>query len=291
MDHIDSRGGDLDVDLESGGTTSEEDGKYAYKLLDRPWSELAELDGSIKGRDGSGSYNKVLNSSEVLVEDEEMMSNKLGPDVVNLVDKKMEKDNKRKKTSSKIPSKPPRPPRGPSLDAADIKLVREFSELAALKRKRIERMKSLRKKKEDKPSPLNSNLFAMIVTLLFCFVIIFQGIFHDYMVATYNGVLKQVSCICFGPLQYDMLLPFISLLPVGLIVHPIDSGFPSIRNGSNQLVTKVPKLVFWVLVYDAKKRYALSANCIDTMTLTVASFKRKLEFIYVQKQALELLTF
>ncbi|GMP39934.1 hypothetical protein CsSME_00010585 [Camellia sinensis var. sinensis] len=272
MDHIDSRGGDLDVDLESGGTTSEEDGKYAYKLLDRPWSELAELDGSIKGRDGSGSYNKVLNSSEVLVEDEEMMSNKLGPDVVNLVDKKMEKDNKRKKTSSKIPSKPPRPPRGPSLDAADIKLVREFSELAALKRKRIERMKSLRKKKEDKPSPLNSNLFAMIVTLLFCFVIIFQG-------------YKQSAVMC-G-------------LPVGLIVHPIDSGFPSIRNGSNQLVTKV----FWVLVYDAKKRYALSANCIEyisvqpctkpflTMTLTVASFKRKLEFIYVQKQALELLTF
>ncbi|CAL5330074.1 unnamed protein product [Camellia sinensis] len=200
MDHIDSRGGDLDVDLESGGTTSEEDGKYAYKLLDRPWSELAELDGSIKGRDGSGSYNKVLNSSEVLVEDEEMMSNKLGPDVVNLVDKKMEKDNKRKKTSSKIPSKPPRPPRGPSLDAADIKLVREFSELAALKRKRIERMKSLRKKKEDKPSPLNSNLFAMIVTLLFCFVIIFQD-------------------------------------------------------------------VFWVLVYDAKKRYALSANCIEYLDL------------------------
>ncbi|PSS28874.1 Pectate lyase 19 precursor [Actinidia chinensis var. chinensis] len=180
MDNIDSRSSDLDVDLESGGTTSEEDGirdpssyeKHVNKLLGRSWNGLV---GPIRGGDGSGSNEKVLNPGDVLVENVEIVSNKLGPEMLNLVDKKMVKD-KRKKTSSTVPSKPPRPPRGPSLDAADIKLVREFSELAALKRKRVERMKSLRKRKVEKASSCNSSLFAMVVTILFCLVIIFQGL-------------------------------------------------------------------------------------------------------------------
>ncbi|GFS30725.1 hypothetical protein Acr_00g0013600 [Actinidia rufa] len=180
MDNIDSRSSDLDVDLESGGTTSEEDGirdpssyeKHVNKLLGRSWNGLV---GPISGRDGSGSNEKVLNPGDVLVENVEIESNKLGLKMLNLVDKKIVKD-KRKKTSSTVPSKPPRPPRGPSLDAADIKLVREFSELAALKRKRVERMKSLRKRKAEKASSCNGSLFAMVVTILFCLVIIFQGI-------------------------------------------------------------------------------------------------------------------
>lgn len=174
---MDSRGSDVDIDLESGlesgGTTSDEDGiKYPGsnerqldKLLGKSWSGLVGLERSIRSGDSSGSHNKVLSSGGVLDDKEEM---------VNLAGKKMATD-KRKKTSSKGSSKPPRPPRGPSLDSADIKWLREFSELAALKRQRVERLKSMRKAKADKASPLIGNLFAMVVTVLFCFVIIFQG--------------------------------------------------------------------------------------------------------------------
>lgn len=174
MDDMDPRGSDVDIDLESGGTTSDEDGirypgsngRHVDKLLGKSWSGLVGLERSMRCGESSGSHNKVLSSDDVLVDNVEM---------VNLVGKKMATD-KRKKTSSKGSSKPPRPPRGPSLDSADIKWVREFSELAALKRKRVERLKSVRKAKADKASPLNSNLCAMVVTAIFCFVIIFQGI-------------------------------------------------------------------------------------------------------------------
>jgi hypothetical protein len=60
------------------------------------------------------------------------------------------------------------------LDAADQKLIKEISELAMLKRARIERMKALKKVKATKASS-NSNLFAMVFTILFCLVILFQG--------------------------------------------------------------------------------------------------------------------
>ncbi|KAI8531716.1 hypothetical protein RHMOL_Rhmol11G0157000 [Rhododendron molle] len=170
MDDMDARGSDVDIDLESGGTTSDEDGvRYPgsnERHVGKSWSGLVGLERSIRCGESSGSHNNVLSSDDVLVDNVEM---------VNLVGKKMVTD-KRKKTSSKGSSKPPRPPRGPSLDSADMKWVREFSELAALKRKRVERLKSVRKAKADKASPLNSNLCAMVVTAIFCFVIIFQGL-------------------------------------------------------------------------------------------------------------------
>lgn len=75
--------------------------------------------------------------------------------------------------------KPPRPPRGLSLDAADQKLIKEISELLIIKRARIERMKALKKTKAAKGTSASAsssgNLIAMLFTLLFCIVIIFQG--------------------------------------------------------------------------------------------------------------------
>ncbi|KAL6526468.1 hypothetical protein OROGR_015558 [Orobanche gracilis] len=82
------------------------------------------------------------------------------------------KKEKRFSLSAKKPPKPPRPPRGMSLDAADRKLVNEISELALIKRARIERMKALRKIKTAKAS-LGS--IAMVFTILFFVLIIFQG--------------------------------------------------------------------------------------------------------------------
>ncbi|KAK9292978.1 hypothetical protein L1049_020960 [Liquidambar formosana] len=58
-----------------------------------------------------------------------------------------------------------------------MKLVREISELAMLKRARVERMKALKKMRAHKASSSTSNLFAMIITILFIFVIIYQGMF------------------------------------------------------------------------------------------------------------------
>ncbi|XP_047308735.1 uncharacterized protein LOC124912212 [Impatiens glandulifera] len=84
---------------------------------------------------------------------------------------------KHKRSNNKKASKPPRPPKGPALDAADVKLIKEISELAMKKRARIEHMKSLRKMKEIKSSkPSRSSISAMAITVLFFFVIIFQGL-------------------------------------------------------------------------------------------------------------------
>ncbi|KAI3459200.1 hypothetical protein Pfo_015863 [Paulownia fortunei] len=89
------------------------------------------------------------------------------------------KKEKRMSMSVKKPPKPPRPPRGLSLDAADQKLIKEISELAMIKRARIERMKVLKKMKAAKASSASTsssgNLIAMLFTILFCIVVIFQG--------------------------------------------------------------------------------------------------------------------
>ncbi|KAL3829319.1 hypothetical protein ACJIZ3_018121 [Penstemon smallii] len=92
---------------------------------------------------------------------------------------KNSKKEKRKSTSAKKPPKPPRPPRGFSLDAADQKLIKEITELAMIKRARNERMKALKKMKASKHSSVSTsssgNMIAMLFTILFCIVIIFQA--------------------------------------------------------------------------------------------------------------------
>ncbi|CAK9187325.1 unnamed protein product [Ilex paraguariensis] len=183
MAHVDSSGSDLDIDLESGGTTSEEDvvrkdrdlsGEDANKLLGRVCNGFMGLEGSIRNVDGLISYDKMLNTDEISIHSTEILSDKIGEQVINSVDKK--KGNvKQKNPIFKKPPKPPRPPRGLPLDAADIKLVKEISELAMLKRRRIERMKALKKMKAQKGTSFNSNLFAMAITILFCLIIFFQG--------------------------------------------------------------------------------------------------------------------
>lgn len=183
MGHLDSEGSDIDIDLESGGTTSDEDGTIVQdlsgengkKVLRRTWSGFVGLNKSARVWDGLGSNDELLNSGEISVENMEILSNKVGEDMVDSLEKKITRE-KQKNANPKKSSKPPRPPKGPLLDAADMKYVKEFSELAMLKRKRIERMKNLKKKKSEKASSSNTNFIAMVVTILFCIVIIFQGL-------------------------------------------------------------------------------------------------------------------
>lgn len=168
---------DLAVDLESGGTTSDEDGPRdvvpgitkAKKLLGRVW----------KGEGALNSANhSELNSFDAFVDHLGLLATdkKLGGE------EKVGKDVKReapRKKSGKKPPKPPRPPKSPSLDAADKKLVKEINELAMLKRARMERMKALKKMKAAKAASSGSsisNLCAMVITILFCLIIILQGI-------------------------------------------------------------------------------------------------------------------
>lgn len=183
MDHMTPRERDIETDLESGETVSEEDSskvpllgsiKQARTFLGKIHSGF--VDGSAKSEDGLSLCDSVPNSNGVSPEKVKMVNNKIleGEETLDYVEKKPLKE-KRKKTTNKKPPKPPRPPRGPSLDAADHKLIKEISELAMLKRARTERMKALKKMKAAKSSPKGSSIFAMVMTILFFLVIIFQG--------------------------------------------------------------------------------------------------------------------
>ncbi|KAK6146245.1 hypothetical protein DH2020_020114 [Rehmannia glutinosa] len=138
--------GDPEVSDDNSGNT------FSFTLCNMPMStdELAKDENSV-----SLSSNEKINVS------------------------KSAKKEKRLSMSAKKPPKPPRPPRGLSLDAADQKLIKEISELAMIKRARIERMKALKKMKAAKASSASTsssgNLIAMLFTILFCIVILFQG--------------------------------------------------------------------------------------------------------------------
>lgn len=184
MDHTIPREKDFEVDLESGVTISEENSskvpvsgavKQAKTLLGKICSRF--VDGSINSEDTDSLCGNVLISDGVSPENVKVVNNKVleGEQPKDYVEKTPMRE-KRKKTSNKKAPKPPRPPRGPSLDAADQKLIREISELAMLKRARIERMKALKKMKASKSQSSNSSsIFAMVLTVLFCLVVIFQG--------------------------------------------------------------------------------------------------------------------
>ncbi|KAL6500238.1 hypothetical protein OROHE_025604 [Orobanche hederae] len=102
----------------------------------------------------------------------------------------VERDDAEEKKKAKKAHKPPRPPRGPSLDAADMRLIKEISKIAMKKRERIERIKALKKMKttglpsssssssspSSSLSSSSSTISAMVITVLFFLVLIFQGL-------------------------------------------------------------------------------------------------------------------
>lgn len=172
MDHLEIRSNST-VDLEIGGSSGEDDevkglGSIVEKGKKKPLrNESLSSIGKMRSDDELNSSEDELSSSEnleILVgEGGERAKINMENGIVN---------EKRKKRSAK----PPLPPRGPSLDAADLKLFREMSELARLKRTRTQRMKALKKKRAEKVSSSSSNIFPMIVTIVFFCVIIFQGL-------------------------------------------------------------------------------------------------------------------
>ncbi|KAJ6823919.1 uncharacterized protein M6B38_128170 [Iris pallida] len=145
---------DLSIDLETGTNvvTSEEDDK---NLFVKVWNGFGSCEESTRFDNRSSDANSVEENGTPL-------------------EKKMVGGEKTKKKSCK---KPPRPPRPPSMDAEDQKLIREINELAMLKRARVERMKALKRMKNAKTVSSNGNLVPWIITLIFCVVILWHGVF------------------------------------------------------------------------------------------------------------------
>ncbi|KAB2014942.1 hypothetical protein ERO13_D09G241900v2 [Gossypium hirsutum] len=96
---------------------------------------------------------------------------------------------KRKSLGYKKPPKPPRPPRAPSLDAADQKLIKEIAELARLKRARLKALKKMKATKGMGTTSSNStnNMLAAVFTVIFCIVMIFQGMSSGNRPTSFQG--------------------------------------------------------------------------------------------------------
>lgn len=177
MAHMDSRESNSDADLEYGEIRRLDDqnkgrsciSQHSNKMVDRGWNMVRGSNGSIKGDNLLTACKNVLNYGENV----EIYVDELGEETASLVKKKMVAE--KWKSSSKKPPKPPRPPGTPSFDEADIKLCREIPELARLKYAKIRQMKALKKKRADKASSPVVSFFAMVITIFFCYVIIFQG--------------------------------------------------------------------------------------------------------------------
>lgn len=184
---MDSRENDFEFDIESGGTTSEEEAskdlgsskRQVKKILKKVSSGILNFNGAITHERGISSSSNLVKSGGVVDVGVELLIDKSSEEEESrdqvFVVEKMRIGEKHKKNSRK-PPKPPRPPKGPSLDAADRKLVRELTDVAMRKRARIERIKALKKVKAGKGSSLNSGLSAMVITLVFFLVITFQGL-------------------------------------------------------------------------------------------------------------------
>lgn len=185
-----SREGEFLVDLECGGTTSEEEGNgdavsgysRGRKTLNRPQhSGALSSNGLVSSAVDADSSDGFPKSNEIAGQGVDLhidrgLGGEEGRDLAALLEKR-NSNEQRKKLGSKAASKPPRPPKGPLLTASDLKLVKELSELAARKRARIERIKAVRRMKDTKRPSSGSSVTALVITVLFFLIIVFQGVF------------------------------------------------------------------------------------------------------------------
>ncbi|KAF9688183.1 hypothetical protein SADUNF_Sadunf02G0170600 [Salix dunnii] len=171
-----SRERELEVDLESGGTASDEDrtsdpiseNGQAKTFLKETWTGPVGFQGSVN----------LSNFGEVGAEDVELLIDRNSEEKEGQQKASVDRNDVQEKhlqKSLRKPPKPPRPPRSLSLDASDKKLMKEIAELAMRKRARIERLKALKKMRAEKASSSSSSLSAMFITIIFCLIIIYQG--------------------------------------------------------------------------------------------------------------------
>ncbi|XP_047312401.1 uncharacterized protein LOC124915683 [Impatiens glandulifera] len=200
---MDSLSETADIDIETGvgvgGCISEEEDEEGEEEQRAVYSKTCCR--SLVRTDGS-TETTMNSSSNVLVLDD-----------VKLFETRTKVVKEKK--SSKKPPRPPRSSKPLSLDAADQKLIKEISQLIILKRARVERIKALKAKSaKAASSSANGNLFAMICTILFCVVFIFQGVSSGRRIDTKTVFQSsRVSPEIVGyelpipPLNYDSMKP------------------------------------------------------------------------------------
>lgn len=176
------------VDIGSSESEYEEDRRNEFITANKRAKTVIKSEGRICNFDGSedvecssNSYITSVKSSDDDYDDIESVTNNVfGKNGENapLLGKTQLKE-KRKTSNSKKAPKPPRPRKGPSLDIADMQLVKEIAEQTMKRRARVERMKSMKKRRAAKsstpPATSNISIFAMAITVLFFIVIIFHG--------------------------------------------------------------------------------------------------------------------
>ncbi|KAL8554005.1 hypothetical protein ACS0TY_002306 [Phlomoides rotata] len=201
MSQLDSSGSelDLDIDLESGGTSEEDASKILglknSKILSGRVCELCSsksLSECTNGEDCSCSYDKLIISDEISAKDSQQLG-KVRQNLINFGHERIDGEKPKKHKSAKL-SKPPRPPRGPSLDASDMMLLKEITELN-MKRRRMERSRTLKRTKKEKSSSSSTSLFACLLTLIFLLVIIFQGniLFSECLSSYFSHLIAHTT--------------------------------------------------------------------------------------------------
>ncbi|KAK8269315.1 hypothetical protein V6Z11_D11G120500 [Gossypium hirsutum] len=152
----------IEVDLESGGTVNEDERTKGHgssnlqtnRTFSRVSSDLLRFGSVGKGKYGVNSCSSSSRFGSVENENMEFW-----------VDKSSEGEDNHDLMAL--------------LDAADQQLVREIAELSMIKRARIKRINAMKKMKAANAAPSSSSsLFAMVITVIFCLVILFQGICH-----------------------------------------------------------------------------------------------------------------
>ncbi|WOL04022.1 hypothetical protein Cni_G12743 [Canna indica] len=178
MDKNSSGERDLVFDLESGmnSVTNEQEGVKEKRELSRVWSGFVGIDGSIKGERAFKLENSTSISSKLpLANKEALVDERIEQDEkVGLLEQKIGV-KKSKKKGCKKPPKPPRPPNSLPLDAADHELMKQIEEIEMLRRARIDRMK--KKLKNANSAHSSSSLWALIITILFVFILIWPGVY------------------------------------------------------------------------------------------------------------------
>ncbi|KAL3827756.1 hypothetical protein ACJIZ3_016558 [Penstemon smallii] len=175
MEYRNSKDKEVVIDIDSGHGASLRSDPAGKKSLSKVVSGVLGFNAK-KGGGGVSFPNAYDNTIELLVD-----KNPGGQELVPLIQIDREQEKRKAGNVNKAP-KPPRPPKGPSLDAADMRLVREISRIAMKKRERIQRMKALKKMKAAAKSSSStlapssgSTISAMLITVLFFLVIIFQA--------------------------------------------------------------------------------------------------------------------
>ncbi|MBA0616553.1 hypothetical protein Godav_016595 [Gossypium davidsonii] len=173
---------DLELGIENGVIVNARGEKEDYSIS--PISDISRPVVKVKGGladDRVSLSGDVSSCGSVCVED----PNGDGKDAK---ENRLAKE-KRKSLGYKKPPKPPRPPRAPSLDAADQKLIKEIAELARLKRARLKALKKMKATKGMGTTSSNStnNMLAAVFTVIFCIVMIFQGMSSGNRPTSFQG--------------------------------------------------------------------------------------------------------